>query len=135
MADYEEGTWTPTLAFGGGSTGVTYHGNTGGWYTKVGRMVTCHGRIQLTSKGSSSGAVTFGGLPFTVISANSGTSGVEGGMCFSYLGNIDSDDGGGIVGGYASESSTSAVPFYVDTSGDFHSVEDFDLENTTSVGL
>jgi hypothetical protein len=41
LDDYEEGTWTPTYAVGGGGsvTGVT--STNVGTYTKVGRMVTC----------------------------------------------------------------------------------------------
>jgi len=63
LADYEEGTWTPALAFGGGTTGITY-GARGGYYTKVGRLVTLTGGITLSSKGSSTGAATITGLPF-----------------------------------------------------------------------
>jgi hypothetical protein len=63
LDDYEEGTWTPALAFGGGTTGITY-GNRGGYYTKVGRVVTLTGGITLSSKGSSTGAATITGLPF-----------------------------------------------------------------------
>jgi len=64
LDDYEEGTWTPVIAFGGGSTGVTY-GSQQGNYTKVGNRIFISGRIGLTSKGSSTGAVTITGLPFT----------------------------------------------------------------------
>ena len=67
LADYEEGTWTPALAFGGGTTGITYStgifANTG-YYTKVGKVVTLVGGLTLTNKGSSTGAVTITGLPF-----------------------------------------------------------------------
>jgi hypothetical protein len=61
---YEEGTWTPTLLFGGASTGVTYSVQEG-LYTRVGRQVTLTGRILLTSKGSSTGSVTVTGVPFS----------------------------------------------------------------------
>jgi hypothetical protein len=61
---YEEGTWTPALLFGGGSTGVTYSVQEG-LYTRVGRQVTLTGRILLTSKGSSTGSVTVTGVPFS----------------------------------------------------------------------
>ncbi len=70
LDDYEEGTWTPGLSFGGGTTGITYNGGfTGGTYTKVGRMVTVFATVTLTNKGSSTGNVKITGLPFT--SANS----------------------------------------------------------------
>lgn len=64
LDDYEEGTWTPALAFGGGSTGLTYS-TRGGVYTKVGRVVTVTAYIALSAKGSSTGSATITGLPFT----------------------------------------------------------------------
>ena len=62
LADYEEGTWTPTFAFAGGSTGIT--GTFEGSYTKVGRLVTLIAQVTLTSKGSSTGAIAITNLPF-----------------------------------------------------------------------
>jgi hypothetical protein len=51
--DYEEGTWTPTVA--GGSITIT-----NATYTKVGRLVTVSGRIVCVTATSGD----FGGLPF-----------------------------------------------------------------------
>jgi hypothetical protein len=65
LDDYEEGTWTMGITFGGASVGVTTSGNEG-TYTKIGRQVTVNGFIQLTSKGSSSGNVKITGLPFSI---------------------------------------------------------------------
>ena len=65
LDDYEEGTWTMGVSFGGASVGVTYFANTG-TYTKIGRQVTVNGYISLTSKGSSTGAARIIGLPFTI---------------------------------------------------------------------
>ena len=73
LDDYEEGTWTPGVAFGGGSTGVVYSLNTG-TYTKIGRQVTVNGYIVLTSKGSSTGSAQITGLPFTIPSNNANYS-------------------------------------------------------------
>ena len=56
------GFWTPTLSFGGGSTGVTYSQQTGE-YQVCGKVVFCGWTINLTSKGSSTGAAAIGGLP------------------------------------------------------------------------
>ena len=70
LDDYEEGTWTMGIAFGGASVGVTYSSNTG-TYTKIGRQVTVNGLLQLTSKGSSTGNATITGLPFTIGNGNS----------------------------------------------------------------
>ena len=68
LDDYEEGTWTPALSFNA-DTGITYDtagaDATGGTYTKIGRQVTVHGTIYLTSKGSSTGSAKIHGLPFT----------------------------------------------------------------------
>ena len=65
LADYEEGTWTPVLAFGGASVGVTYAAQNGA-YTKIGRLVTGRFVLVLSSKGSSTGVADISGLPFTV---------------------------------------------------------------------
>ena len=68
LNDYEVGTFTPVLAFGGGSTGIVYT-NRSGNYTKVGNKVTVSIGIYLSSKGSSTGNATITGLPFTSLNA------------------------------------------------------------------
>jgi hypothetical protein len=65
LDDYEEGTWTMGVSFGGASVGVTAS-NTAGTYTKIGRQVTVNGYLQLTSKGSSTGNAEITGLPFAI---------------------------------------------------------------------
>jgi hypothetical protein len=57
LDDYEEGTWTPTLA------GATI-GHAAGLYTKVGDLCHFQARLQWTAGG---GAASFGGLPFTAV--------------------------------------------------------------------
>jgi len=69
LDDYEEGTWTPAFAFGGGTTGISYL-NTAGNYTKIGRRVNLTGYIQINNKGSSTGNATLTGFPFTSGSGN-----------------------------------------------------------------
>ena len=64
LDDYEEGTFTPVVNFGGASSGVTYSTRVGR-YTKIGNRVFVDIYIILTSKGSSTGSVTFDTLPFT----------------------------------------------------------------------
>ena len=91
--------------------------------------------IQISAKGGGSSAVQFGGLPFTVGNHNSGNSGIEGGLTFSYIANVNADKGSGMIGGYADEGTTNAIPFYVDTSNNFHYVEDFDLDADASIGF
>jgi len=63
LDDYEEGTWTPVLTFGGGSTGITYNTQAGN-YTKVGRIAVATINISLSSKGTSTGVGEIT-LPFT----------------------------------------------------------------------
>jgi hypothetical protein len=65
LDDYEEGTWTMGVSFGGSSTGVTFSRNTG-YYTKVGNMVNVVGYFILSNKGSSIGAALITGLPYNV---------------------------------------------------------------------
>jgi len=63
--DYEEGTATLVIAFGGAAVGVTYSAQTLN-YTKDGNRVLFDGVLGLTSNGSSTGNATIGGLPFTI---------------------------------------------------------------------
>ena len=64
LDDYEEKEWTPIIAFGGASEGVTYSVQSG-LCTKIGRQVTITGRIILTAKGTSVGDAKISALPFT----------------------------------------------------------------------
>jgi hypothetical protein len=73
LDDYEEGTWTMGVSFGGGSTGITYSTRTGR-YTKVGNMVTVVGYIEMSNKGTSFDAARVTGLPFTIGSGNTNYS-------------------------------------------------------------
>lgn len=57
--------WTPTLRFGGGSTGITYSTQTGSYF-RIGPVIFFSFTIALTNKGSSTGAATVAGLPVTV---------------------------------------------------------------------
>jgi hypothetical protein len=70
LDDYEEGTWTMGVSFGGASVGVTADNFTG-TYTKIGRQVTVNGYFVLTSKGSSTGSAKITGLPFTIVDGGS----------------------------------------------------------------
>jgi hypothetical protein len=63
LADYEEGTWTPTLTPATGS--ITLETWPGGMtYTKIGRVVHICGDLIVQSVSSPTGTVTLGGLPF-----------------------------------------------------------------------
>ena len=61
LNDYETGSFTPAASGGAGSTS--------GSYTKIGRLVTCHGTLTFPSQ-SNSGHATVEGLPFTSVNAD-----------------------------------------------------------------
>lgn len=61
---YETGTWTPSITFGGGSTGITYTTQEG-LYTRVGNTVWVSAYVLLSAKGSDTGTALINGLPFT----------------------------------------------------------------------
>ena len=64
LDDYEEGTWTPTILFGGANTSATYAIQVG-TYTKIGNVVYYQAYVQESTASTSSGIFTVGGLPFT----------------------------------------------------------------------
>ena len=65
LADYEEGTWTPSL---GGTTTYTAQRGT---YTKIGRLVYVTGVIVVSAIGTGS-TIAISGLPFTARAQDSG---------------------------------------------------------------
>jgi hypothetical protein len=62
LADYEEGTWTPT-AVGGTTAGTTTYVAQSGRYTKIGRQVTLQFNIEYSAT-TGTGSLLIGGLPF-----------------------------------------------------------------------
>jgi hypothetical protein len=64
LADYEEGTWTPTIIAAGGSGSPTYSSNIG-IYTKIGNTVVATAFIGFTKNTLSGGVLQSGGFPFT----------------------------------------------------------------------
>jgi hypothetical protein len=70
LADYEEGTWTPTEG-----AGLTVVGafSSNGTYTKVGRLVTIRGKVDgSTSVACTSAGIICGGLPYAVAADTAG---------------------------------------------------------------
>jgi hypothetical protein len=63
LDDYEEGTWLPTLTFGGAAVGMTYN-ERAGWYVKIGGWIWASLRLILANKGTSVGSASITGLPF-----------------------------------------------------------------------
>jgi len=64
LDDYEEGTWTPTIEFGGNAVGQTYS-NRAGSYVKTGNNVTVTCYVRFSNKGTSTGNADIAGLPFS----------------------------------------------------------------------
>lgn len=57
------GSFTPTLKFGGGNTGMTYTVQQG-QYVKIANIVYISGLVTISAKGSSTGTATIENLPF-----------------------------------------------------------------------
>jgi len=89
LDDYEEGTWTPDLHFGGHTTGISYS-NREGSYTRIGRVVIINWNIELSSKGSATGDARIYQLPFAAANLFSATS-VEANGTSAYWNNFDPD--------------------------------------------
>ena len=70
LDDYEEGTFTPSITFGGGNSTQAYSERSG-FYTKIGRLISCSILISFTNKGVSTGSAKIVGLPLTVSSNSS----------------------------------------------------------------
>jgi len=72
LDDYEEGTWTPTIAGNSGASGQSYNLQNG-YYTKIGSFVHCTFDVQLSTLGTLSGTyVLIKGLPFSGLGGNLG---------------------------------------------------------------
>ena len=65
LDDYEEGSFTPTVLVNSSDSGIVYT-NQYGKYVKVGRQVSVNLYVSISNKGSGTGLVHFGGLPFQV---------------------------------------------------------------------
>jgi len=77
LDDYEEGTWTPvwspaTTNF----ASITYAADTGGRYTKIGRLVYVQFFIQVSSYSGGSGLLRLQGFPFSTDGVSNQQSGV-----------------------------------------------------------
>jgi len=63
LDDYEEGTWTPTIQ-GGTTGGTTTYTSQQGFYTKIGKLVTCSADLGASAT-TGTGTLRIGNLPFT----------------------------------------------------------------------
>ena len=107
LDDYEEGTFTPTLAFGG--TGISVYNTRKGFYTKIGNTVNFTIFIQVQQKGAGTGAVTVS-LPLASVNTQDR----------SYSINVTGQSLSGLSGalfGYLVENSSSVQVFQTDATG------------------
>jgi hypothetical protein len=124
LDDYEEGTWTMGVSFGGASVGVTYASNTG-TYTKIGRQVTVNGLIDLSNKGSSINDARITGLPFTIGNSNANFSPPT-----MLLGNITFAN---VYSGYGETNSTTILLLEVTALGTTTTLTNADFANNSSI--
>jgi hypothetical protein len=68
LDDYEEGIFTPTFTSTSASFSYSFQN---GYYTKIGRSVTCHIFIRGQSSGTTSNSLFISGLPFTSLNSSS----------------------------------------------------------------
>ena len=124
LDDYEEGTWTMGVSFGGASVGVTYSANTG-QYTKVGRQVTLTGYLLLTNKGTSVGTALLTGLPFTTGTTVSYVTGLS-----AVFANVTST---GYNGGYANNNGVTIDLTQTSVAGLTTSLSNTNFANNTGI--
>lgn len=119
-----QATITPTLEFGGGSTGVTYSTQDGG-YTQAGRLVVFWIDIRLTSKGTDTGtAVIVAGLPAPITAADFAAN-------VSYSSSNTQAPSGGLL------NSSGEIQLFFDTAAGNRSntVDDADFANTSTIRI
>lgn len=128
LDDYEEGTWTMGVSFGGAVVGITY-GTRDASYVKIGRTVSIVGGMSLTNKGSSTGVARVTGLPFTT---NTGTqqqyssNNIAGMPGVTITGTL-------AFGTYFTGSATTLDVIQIDTTGVLGTVADTAFSNTASI--
>lgn len=83
LNDYETGSFSPTILFGGANAGQTFNNGPNGRYVKIGKFVYILVGWYFSSKGSSTGTMTIGNLPFTA--DNFGFYGTYSPACFTSL--------------------------------------------------
>jgi hypothetical protein len=82
LADYEEGTWTPTWSVSGGTIAAV---NNEGFYTKIGRQVFVGGYIAYgnATTGTPTGTLSIAGLPFTASTGYGQSGGKQSGRGYA----------------------------------------------------
>jgi hypothetical protein len=128
LDDYEEGTWTPTLSFGGASVGITYSIRKAE-YVKIGRNVLVNLYLAISNKGSSTGNAQIGGFPF-----NAG-SGIDFFVPTASRGNLNTS--GEAVSLYSNNGNTTTFVLFKAnlTGGSNSNVTDTSFNNSTEINF
>jgi hypothetical protein len=126
LDDYEEGTFTPSVAFGGASVGITYSNRIGA-YTKIGNVVFFTVTVVLSAKGSSVGSAAVAGLPFPASVSDNHVAGMAGSVS-NFTGVT------GIVQGALAPASSSIL-LQAQNNGGTTTIDDTKFTNTTQFVL
>jgi hypothetical protein len=116
LDDYEEGSWSPTIATG--TAGIS-----AALYTKVGRLVMCQFIIDTFSDRVSGNAVVVGNLPFAAEATNRPVT-------IGCLGSFTSSSFGSVTGGYLD--STTTLRLYNTSTGAFRFLKHSDLTSAST---
>lgn len=127
LDDYEEGSFTPAITFGGGNTGITYTTQVGR-YTKVGREVKVEGSIVLSNKGSSTGNILITGLPFSAL--NYGAS-----VCPMPIGAVNNTSFSGWLSARIIFNSTTFEVYQTTDAGTRSVLTDANFTNTSAIAF
>ena len=130
LSDYEEGTWTPAIKFGGNAASFATSLNVG-FYTKIGNFVHWCFRTTITNKGSSTGNCSVAGLPFACAS----TTGNFGGGHIVFSQNWTADAGMSEEHNQCviDSGSSSLVLRRIATNGGFNSTTNTQFTNSTQI--
>ena len=126
LDDYEEGTWTPGISFGGGVVGITYSTQVAA-YTKIGNHVSLGASIILSNKGSSTGGASLTGFPFPT--QNTSLLFVTGTAQFSFAGAI----GGAPYLIVVPNATVASINFFNTATGGGTATTDVNFSNTSQV--
>jgi len=125
LADYEEGTWTPTITGSVSEVGQVY-ATQDGTYTKIGRQVTLRLNVKLSTEGTFVGLLQISGFPFTAAVL---PSAVNGGQLYF----VDMATNYISIGTQILESSTTAFLWSITAAATSRGyVGNTDLTNTTN---
>jgi hypothetical protein len=121
LVDGLSNTWTPTLSFGGATTGITYSARTA-IFQKVEQWVFFSLHITLSSKGSATGIASISGLPIV-------NGSYEGDIALNYYGNMA---GLSAPGGYV-DSGTDDIILTNSGAAAHQTMDDSNFTNTSEI--